>query len=209
MAARRRLRRNDNDFRVIQFTPPGLRVLGHLRQERHCGGARLRRRPVPYRSRHRGRPQRTARSRRRDQRSVPQRRRCTPAPTRPTCLAASGSAARTPSIAATARSPPSVIRTATAGYSRRSRLGCPAASTPRPRPSRPPTIWRAHCGAPRPPTESTKSASAQQMQTGRTGTPSTWCASRPAKSCRNKLLRGLDLPQRRLLALPHFVVGEG
>ena len=52
-----------------------LRVLGHLRQKRHRGGARLRPGPVPDRLRHRGRPRRAARSRRRDQRGVPRRRR--------------------------------------------------------------------------------------------------------------------------------------
>ena len=30
-------------------------------------------------------------------------------------------------------------------------------------------------------------AAARQMQIGLTGTPSTWCASRPAKNCRSKL----------------------
>ncbi len=30
-----------DDYRVIQFTPPGLRMLGHLRQERHRGGTGL------------------------------------------------------------------------------------------------------------------------------------------------------------------------
>ena len=50
-------------------------------------------------------------------------------------LVASGSMVRIPTIAATARSPRSVIRTATAGCCRRSRRGCPAASTPRRRPS--------------------------------------------------------------------------
>ena len=58
----------------------------------------------------------------------------------------SGSAVRIPSTAATARSPRSVIRTATAGCSRRSRRGCPVASTPRRRRSRRRTIWRARFG---------------------------------------------------------------
>ena len=76
----------------------------------------------------------------------------------PYCLGGSGSAVRIPSIAATARSPRSVIRTATAGCSRRSRRGCPVASTPRRRPSRRRTIWRARFGVRRLPTASTRSA---------------------------------------------------
>ena len=67
-----------------------------------------------------------------------------------------------PSTAATARSPRSVIRTATAGCSRSSRLGCPVAWTPRRRPSRRRTIWRAHFGVRRPPTASTRSAPGQR-----------------------------------------------
>ena len=53
---------------------------------------------------------------------------CTLARTSRTCLVGSGSAVRIPSMAATARSPRSVIRTATAGCCRRSRRGCPVAS---------------------------------------------------------------------------------
>ena len=52
---------------------------------------------------------------------------CTRARTSPTCLDGSGSAVRMPSIAATGRSLRSVIRTATAGCSRKSRRGCPVA----------------------------------------------------------------------------------
>ncbi len=133
-----------------------LRVLGHLRQERHRGGTRLRPGPVPDRLRHRGRPRRAARSRRRGQRGVPQRRRVHRSRTSPICSGASGSAVRIPSTAATARSPRSVIRTATAGCSRRSRRGWPVASIPRRRPSRRRTIWRARFGAPSTPTASTR-----------------------------------------------------
>ncbi len=53
-----------DDYRVIQFTPPGSGVLGHLRQERHRGGARLGAGTVPDRLRHQGRARRAARSRR-------------------------------------------------------------------------------------------------------------------------------------------------
>jgi catechol 2,3-dioxygenase-like lactoylglutathione lyase family enzyme len=93
------------------------------------------------------------------------------------------------SIAAPGRSLRSVIRTATAGCSRKSRRGCPVASTLRRRLSRRRTIWRARFGVRRPHTASTKSAPAANVtKTGPTGTPSTWCASRPAKSCRNERL---------------------
>ena len=74
MEARRRLRRR----RRLPRDPvhaARLGVLGHLRQERHCGGARFRPGPVPDRLRHRGRSRRAARSRRRGQRGLPRRRR--------------------------------------------------------------------------------------------------------------------------------------
>ena len=48
---------------------------------------------------------------------------------------------------------------------------------------------RARCGAPRPHTGSTRRGRGKPIRTGRTGTPSTWCASKPAKSCRNKRLQ--------------------
>ena len=62
-----------------------------------------------------------------------------------------------PEHRSTARSPRSVIRTATAGCSRRSRRGCPVASTPRRRPSPRQTIWRVRFGVRRPRTASTRS----------------------------------------------------
>jgi catechol 2,3-dioxygenase-like lactoylglutathione lyase family enzyme len=46
-----------------------------------------------------------------------------------------------------------------------------------------------HFGALRPRTASTRSASARRIPTGPTGTPSTWCASSLAKSCRNERRR--------------------
>ena len=74
--------------------------------------------------------------------------------------------------------------------SRKSRCGCPVASTPRRQPSRRQTIWRARCGAHRRHMASTKSApAANATKTGPTGTPHTWWRSSPAKSCRNKRLR--------------------
>jgi hypothetical protein len=102
----------------------------------------------------------------------------------PTCLGGNGSAGGIPRLAAIARSPRSVIRTATAGCSRRSRRGCPGASTQRQQPSHRRTIWRARFGAPRPHTASTRSGSAGQIRTGPTGTPNTWWRSRLGRSCR-------------------------
>jgi catechol 2,3-dioxygenase-like lactoylglutathione lyase family enzyme len=52
---------------------------------------------------------------------------CTPARTSPICSGGSGSAARIPTTAATARTPRSAIRTATAGCCRRSPRDCPDA----------------------------------------------------------------------------------
>ena len=52
-----------DDFRVIQFTPPGSGcsvIFG-----KNGGGGGLRQGPIPDRLRHRGRPRRVARSRRR------------------------------------------------------------------------------------------------------------------------------------------------
>ena len=99
---------------------------------------------------------------------------------------ASASAAHNPTISATAPSFPSQIRTATAGCCRKSRSGWPVVSTPRRRPLRRGMTWRAHFGAPPPRTASTRSASGRPTRTGQIGTPSTWCASSLAKSCRNK-----------------------
>ncbi len=114
---------------------------------------------------------------------------CTPARTSPTCLGATGSAVRIPSIAATARSSPSAIPTATAGCCRRSPPGCPGASTPpRPRSLRR-TIWQARFGVRRPPTASTRSAPGSATRTGPSGTPPTWWRSSPAQRCRNERLR--------------------
>ena len=76
----------------------------------------------------------------------------------PYLFGGSGSAVRIPSIAATARSPRSRIRMATAGCSRRSQRGRPVASTPRRRPLHRRTILRARFGVQKLPTDSTKSA---------------------------------------------------
>ena len=64
-----------DDFRVIQFTPPGSGCSIIFGKNVTAGGPRLRPGPVPDRLRRRGRPQRAARSRRRDRRGVPRRRR--------------------------------------------------------------------------------------------------------------------------------------
>ena len=71
------------------------------------------------------------------------------------------SAAGRPTTAATARSPRSATRTATAGCCRRSRRGCPAGSTPQRRRSPRRPTWRRRCGAPRPRTASTRRGPAQ------------------------------------------------
>ena len=121
-----------NDYRVIQFTPPGSGcsvIFGKNVTAAAPGSAQG---TVPDRLRHRGRPQRTARSRRRGQRGIPRRRRRVCRHGRALSVrAAPGQRSRIPSIAATARSPRSAIRTATAGCFRKSPRDCPAASTRR------------------------------------------------------------------------------
>ena len=104
----------------------------------------------------------------------------------PTAPAASTDPAHQP---ATAPSPRSATRTATAGCCRRSRRGCPAASTPPRRRSRSASDLASAFGVRRPPTASTRSASAQPTRTGPTGTPRTWWRSRPGRSCRRERLR--------------------
>ncbi len=91
-----------------------------------------------------------------------------------------------PNIRATARSPRSMIRMATAGCFSRSRPGLPDASTrPRPR-SDPQATWRARFAEQRPPTGSTRSAPGSATRTGPTGTPRTWSRNRPAQTCRRE-----------------------
>ncbi len=91
-----------------------------------------------------------------------------------------------PITPATAPSPRSATRTATAGCCRRSLPGCPGASTSPRRRSPRRTIWRARLGVRRPPTASTRSAPASATRTGPTGTPSIWWRSRPARNCRDE-----------------------
>jgi len=69
-----------------------------------------------------------------------------------------GNPASIPSAPAMGRSSRSAIPTAIRGWSRRSRRGSPAGSTPLAWHSRPPQIWSVRCGVPRPPTASTRSA---------------------------------------------------
>ena len=76
--------------------------------------------------------------------------------------AAVASAGPRPTTPATAPSPRSATRTATAGCCRRSRRGCPAGSTPPRRHSHRRPTWRARFGVRRPPTASTRSAPAQR-----------------------------------------------
>jgi catechol 2,3-dioxygenase-like lactoylglutathione lyase family enzyme len=56
-------------------------------------------------------------------------------------------------------------------------------------PSAPKATWRVRFGVRRPPTASTRSASGSATRTGQTGTPPTWWLSSPAKSYRNERLR--------------------
>src|SRR5882672_1874356 len=86
-------------------------------------------------------------------------------------------------MAATARSPPSRIRTATAGCSRRSLRDCPDASTRRARHSPPRLISWPRSNAQRRRMASTRSGPASTMRTGPTGTPTTSSGSRPASPC--------------------------
>ena len=97
----------------------------HLRQERHRGRTRLRPGTVPDRLRHPGRPRRAARV------AASRSARCSTrsgvyaGTDEPYLFGRPGSAVRIPSVAATARSPRSATRTATAGCSRRSPRDCP------------------------------------------------------------------------------------
>ena len=126
VAARRRLRlRQRLPGRPVH--PSRLGVLDPVRHEDHVGRAGLGPGPLPDRLRHRGRARRARRPRRRRQRGVPRRdaRRSVPARRRGSRQRAGARAG-----AATAPSPRSATPTATAGCCRRSRPGCPAASTP-------------------------------------------------------------------------------
>ena len=79
-----------------------------------------------------------------------------------------------PNMPATAPSPLSTIRTAMAGSSRSSPRVSPVASTPPRRTSHLQTTWPAPCAALLSLTASMRSASVKPTQTGPTGTPNTW-----------------------------------
>ena len=112
--------------------------------------------------------------------------------------AAIASAARRRTTRATARSPRSATRTATAGCCRRVTTRLPGRVDARVRLVRVGrAICRRRCGARRPRTGSTKSESGTRIRTGRTGTPSTWSASRRARSCRRDHPLRRHRPRRR------------
>ena len=102
-----------------------------------------------------------------------------------------------PDHASYGRSPRSATQTATAGCCRKSRRDCPGVSPARPRPTRLWPTWRPRCGARRPPTANTSSASGSATRAGRTGTPPTWWRSRPGPSCR------ADRPKEMTMAKHH------
>ena len=175
LAARCRLRRRRRISGPVHASR--LAVLDPLRHRAHVGRAGLGKRTLSRRVRHRGSARRARRSRRRRERRVPPCR--------------SGQAARQRSASGAEQllqlTPRSAIRTATNGCCRRSPPGSRAGSTRTRRASPPHRIWRARCGARRPPTASTRRArAASEMRTGPTGTPRTWWRSRPARSCRHE-----------------------
>ena len=150
-----------------------LRLLGPVRHEPHVRRARIGPEPVPDRLRHPGCPRRAGRARRRGERGLPPRRRT------------ARSAARARSRQLRRRSPRSATPTATAGCCRRSRRGCPAASTRAETTfasaGRPGERDAACRGRPRRAREAHR---ASATRTGPTGTPRTWSRSRRARSCR-------------------------
>ena len=107
-------------------------------------------------------------ARRRGQRGLPLRR---PEPRRPR---RTGERPAIRTVAATRRSRRSATPTATAGCCRRSRRGCPGASTPPRSRSAPRATSRARFGVRRPPTASTRSAPGQR--------DANWLSTLPASS---------------------------
>jgi hypothetical protein len=95
-----------------------------------------------------------------------------------------GNPASIPSAPATGRSSRSTIRTAMCGWSKRSRRGAPAGSTPLAWRSRPRRIWSVRFGVPRPPTARTRTARG-------IGSRSSWqSASRPGLARLVRLVHG-------------------
>jgi hypothetical protein len=134
-------------LRIVQFTPPGLGRLGHVRHRAYHGRARLGRGRADRRRHRRGR-RRPGRPRHRRERDL----------ARPAVPSRGPAARPRPRAPATGPSSPSPTRTATLGWSRRSPRGCPAAPTPRAPPLRPQRTWPARCGGPRWPTARMRSA---------------------------------------------------
>ena len=172
---------NGNDFRVVQFTPPGsassisfgkgvtAAAPGSFRGGLIVSDIEAAHKALVARASMRVRCS-TAR------RSPPQ----------------DASAAPTPSARATAPTSPSKIPMATRGSSRRSRVGRAAASIPQRRRSRPQTIWQARCGARKPPSASTRSETASPTDSatrnGRAGTHRTWPLNRQGPTCQSERL---------------------
>ena len=105
------------------------------------------------------------------------------------------------SFASIARSRRSAMQTATAGCSRKSPHGCPDGWTRTARLSPPQPSSRSHSDVPRPHTASTKSGAASAMRIGRTGTLNTSSASRLAKSFRHEQRLRLPCQSARFRAL--------
>ena len=135
--------------------PARVGVLGLLQHRDRAG-------PGPGGGRHRRGPGRADRARRRSERGIP-------AP-----MAPSGSPARHRTTRATARTPRSMTRTATAGWSRRSPPACLAGRYPCWRPTARWRPWPTRCAARRRRTAGTRPKPGSPTQTGRTGTRSTW-----------------------------------
>ena len=141
-----------DEFRVVQFTPPGSPCSIHFGKGVTSAAPGSAQRTLSRRVRHRGSARRARRSRCRGERSVPPCR----------SGKAACSAARIRSGAATARSPRSAIRTATAGCCRRSPRDCPDAWTRTTRHSPRRLSSRARSAVRRPRTASTRSGPARQ-----------------------------------------------
>ena len=164
-----------DEFRVVQFTPQA-RLLDPLRHRDHVGGAGLGTGTLSRRLRHQGRARRAHR-RGAEVSEVFHRA----GPGKPP-LSGPDPERRSYSSYATFNDPDGnewLLQEVT------TRL--PGRIDSKRRASPPHRIWRARCGARRPPTVSTRRArAASEMRTGRTGMRRTWWRSRPARSCRHE-----------------------
>ena len=161
----------------MQFTPPGSPASIHFGKGVTSAAPGSAQGLYPRRLRHRGGARRSHRPRRRGERGLPRRRSGTAADPRP-----GSGAAQLLLVRHVQRSGRQHL--AVAGGHRA--LPRTRGRRTKRRSLRWPT-WRARSGARRPRTASTRSGPADgTMQTGRTGTPSTWWRSRPARSCRSK-----------------------